>query len=196
MKYYIDCGGHFGEGLKSFIDMYKIDETWTIVSFEPNIESFEKLKKFNYNDCKIKFINKGVWIENKKMLFRPEKTTKSYGGRNDGSGSTFISNDDWNIKTADNKGAGDFLDSYEVDVIDFDYFLKSLEDVEFLLVKMDIEGSEYSILRKLIETGTISLIDQLYVEFHDWAMSTESKDSTALLIETIKNKGVDIKKWV
>ena len=41
MKYFIDCGGHHGEGLKSFIEMYNIDKTWEIYSFEPNKDSFE-----------------------------------------------------------------------------------------------------------------------------------------------------------
>lgn len=195
MKYYIDCGGHFGEGLKSFIDMYNIDESWTIMSFEPNIEAFNILKEFKYKNCNIQFINKGIWIENKKMKFRPEKTSISYGGKNDGAGSTFIEENDWNIKNNNNIGGGEFLEEYEVEVIDFDELLLSLKNVEFLLVKMDIEGSEYTILRKIIETKSIQIINDIYVEFHDWAMTSETDKSTDDLIKSINSIGINIKKW-
>lgn len=196
MKYYIDLGGHFGEGLRSFIDMYNIDETWKIISFEPNIESFNILKVFNYKNCNIEFINKGVWVENKTLKFRPEKTSISYGSRNDGAGSTFIDGDDWNIKNNNNIGGGDFLDEYNIEVIDFNEFLLNLKEVDFLLVKMDIEGSEYEILRRIIKTNSISIINDIYVEFHDWAMKSENVYTTNELINTIENKGVNIKKWI
>ena len=43
---------------------------------------------------------------------------------------------------------------------------------------MDIEGAEYGILRKLLNEGTINLIDILHVEFHDRLMPAESEEST------------------
>lgn len=198
MKYYIDCGGHFGEGMKNFIDMYSIDENWKIITFEPNIESFEILKNFKYKNCNIEFNNRGVWIKNEKMKFRPEKTSISYGQNVDGAASTFIKESDWFIKNPNNTGAGDFLleNEYDIEVIDFESLLKELVDVEFLLVKMDIEGCEYEILRKLIQTETIKIIDDLYVEFHDWAMNSETNQSTEEIINKITQMGVNIKKWI
>ena len=159
MKYFIDCGGHHGEGLKSFIEMYNIDETWKIYSFEPNKDSFEVLKEFKYNNCNIEFINAGVWISNSKLTFNVETTSALYGSKEDGAGSTFVKLDNWNIKHPGNMCAGDYLNSYEVDVVNFSEFIRSLVDVDFLLVKLDVEGSEYDILRNIITDNSISLIN-------------------------------------
>jgi FkbM family methyltransferase len=196
MKYFIDCGGHHGEGLKSFIEMYNIDETWKVFSFEPNKDSFDILKDFKYNRCNIEFINVGIWISNSKLTFNVETTSPSYGSKEDGAGSTFVDLKNWNVKHPGNMGVGDYISSYEVDVINFSDFLKSLKDVEFLLVKMDVEGSEYDILRNIINDDSISVINDLYVEFHDWAMSSESSLTTNNLITIISDKGINIKRWI
>jgi FkbM family methyltransferase len=196
MKYFIDCGGHHGEGLKSFIEMYNIDETWKVFSFEPNKDSFDILKDFKYNRCNIEFINAGIWISNSKLTFNVETTSPSYGSKEDGAGSTFVDLKNWNVKHTGNMGVGDYISSYEVDVINFSDFLKSLKDVEFLLVKMDVEGSEYDILRNIINDDSISVINDLYVEFHDWAMSSESSLTTNNLITIISDKGINIKRWI
>lgn len=195
MKYFIDCGGHHGERLKHFIDLYNIDPTWKIYTFEPNIESFEILKKVEYKGCDINAINSGIWIENSKLTFRPETTQPKYGGRNDGEGSTFMKADNWKIKSINNPGAGDFLQSYEIAVVDLSDFIKNLEDKEYLLIKMDIEGSEYNVLRRLIETEVINDIDDLHVEFHHWAMSSENIETTRDLIKEIEELDVNIRDW-
>tara|TARA_B100000579_G_C22849354_1_gene866351 strand:+ start:670 stop:1290 length:621 start_codon:yes stop_codon:yes gene_type:complete len=55
----------------------------------------------------------------------------------------------------------------EVGAVDFSDFLKTTHDPNMRhVVKMDIEGAEYAVLRKLIKDGTIYLIDDLFVEFH------------------------------
>mmetsp|Transcript_37905 Transcript_37905/g.38593 ORF Transcript_37905/g.38593 Transcript_37905/m.38593 type:complete len:81 (+) Transcript_37905:859-1101(+) len=35
-----------------------------------------------------------------------------------------------------------------------------------VICKMDIEGSEYDVLRRIFTSGIIKLFDELYVEFH------------------------------
>ena len=195
MKYFIDCGGHHGERLKHFIDLYKIDSSWKIYSFEPNRESFNILKSVQYNNCDINPVNSGIWTFDGELKFNPETTNQKYGGNNDGEGSTFMPIENWHIKSESNTGAGDFLDSYIIGVTDLSRFINDLEDKEYLLVKMDIEGSEYPVLRHLIKNAAISKIDDLHVEFHDWAMSTEDSSSTDSLISEIEKLGINIRRW-
>jgi FkbM family methyltransferase len=195
MKYFIDCGGHHGERLKHFVDLYNIDHTWKIYSFEPNKESFNILKGVEYKDCNINPINSGVWTSDGELKFNPETTNPKYGGNNDGEGSTFMSLDNWHIKSANNPGAGDFIDSYIIPVRDLSRFIDELDDKEYLLVKMDIEGSEYPVLKHLIKEKTISKIDDLHVEFHHWAMTTEDHGTTNNLINEIRELGVNIRDW-
>jgi FkbM family methyltransferase len=173
--------------------LHKIDSSWKIYSFEPNRESFNVLKNVEYKDCNINSINSGIWTFDGELEFNPEKTNPKYGGNQDGEGSTFMTLENWRIKIPSNPGAGDFIDSYIVDVTDLSKFIENLEDREYLLIKMDIEGSEYPVLRHLIKEGTISKIDDLYVEFHDWAMATEDSNTTSSLIQEIKNLGINIR---
>lgn len=193
MKYFLDFGGH---GMIHFIDQYNIDNTWTVYTFEPNRESFKILKDIKYKDCNIHPINKGIWISNSVLTFNPETTSESYGSSNDGAGSTFLELNDWNIKNGGNWGAGKFNESYDVETINISSFIRGLENTDFLLIKMDIEGSEYTVLRKMIEDDTIDMVNDIYVEFHDWAMDSETEQSTNDIINTIKSKGVNIKKWI
>jgi len=193
MKYFIDCGGHFGEGLKHFADSYRCDKNWKIFTFEPNKESFDILKKVTYKDVPITCFNLGIWTEDTKLYFNPET---SPSGETTGAGSTFVKKEDWNIKIPGNTGAGDYKDKYEIEVIDFSKFLKELKNPEFVLVKMDIEGSEYAVLRSLIADGSIGIINEIHCEFHDWAMKSENKESTKELINQIEQLGVKINKWI
>ena len=36
-KVYLDIGGNKGQGLRKFMEMYQMDESWTIETFEPEI---------------------------------------------------------------------------------------------------------------------------------------------------------------
>lgn len=68
----------------------------------------------------------------------------------------------------------------KVESIDFANFLKSTAtESDRVIVKLDIEGSEYAVLARLIDTGAIYLIDDLICEFH-------KKGTTALDREDYK----------
>ncbi len=62
----------------------------------------------------------------------------------------------------------------QVPMVDFAAFLKKLiesaedtdREIEWLAVKLDIEGDEFPLLRHLIDTGVINVIDLLWVEWH------------------------------
>jgi FkbM family methyltransferase len=41
---------------------------------------------------------------------------------------------------------------------------------DHITIKMDIEGAEYAILEKMIEEGTIRMVDEILIEWHDWLM--------------------------
>ena len=75
-----------------------------------------------------------------------------------------------------------------VDIVDFDFFIKSLNQ-RIKLIKMDVEGVEIEIINKLLDTGTIFLIDKLVVETHEDKIP-ELKQSTGLLKKRIKQMGI------
>jgi hypothetical protein len=53
----------------------------------------------------------------------------------------------------------------EEDIISF---LKSFSKDDFVVVKMDIENSEWCVIPEMIRTGVIGLIDELALEVHFW----------------------------
>jgi FkbM family methyltransferase len=58
--------------------------------------------------------------------------------------------------------------SLTVQAIDFSDFLRrNFRDEDFLVLKLDIEGAEVPVLKKLIAEKTIYLIDELFMECHD-----------------------------
>ena len=66
---------------------------------------------------------------------------------------------------------------------------------DLIYCKMDIEGSEFFVLRHLIETGEIAKINTLFVEFHPINIAGESARTIDDLLSQIKSHGVDVKMW-
>jgi len=63
-------------------------------------------------------------------------------------------------------------------VIDFcAWFDEHIHFEDTVIVKMDIEGAEYVILDKLIETKLISRINHLFVEFHAFCILDDKKET-------------------
>lgn len=73
-----------------------------------------------------------------------------------------------------------------VDILDI------IPDAPFVL-KLDAEGAEYDILERLIESGKHTLIDRLYVEWHDSKMTS---DNFARQVTIINYFGKRIKPWL
>lgn len=48
------------------------------------------------------------------------------------------------------------------------YISQSFSHDDYLVLKLDIEGAEYNILERLIETQVLLRIKELYVEYHPW----------------------------
>lgn len=166
----IDCGANVGEVTQHLC------KTGAIVhSFEPNPYAFEKLKKRFANNSNVHCYQKGVFIKNDIMkLYLHE-----FSGKDElhwSGGSSLL----------DFKG-NVLKDKYiEIQVIDLCEFIKSLNS-KIRLLKMDVEGVECKIIKKLINTGIIAKIDYLFVETHDDRIP-ELKAETEEIREIIKNK--------
>jgi FkbM family methyltransferase len=186
-KIFLDCGSHHLEGLKAFFERKIIDETFEIHTFEANPECRikDRLKNFKLKNCKVH--EAAVWISDGTLLFNQENHEESksrypYDGisKIDGWGSSVYG------IGYEHKG---YSTPIEVKSIDFGNFVNKLEE-SYIICKMDIEGSEFEVLKKMIEDNSISRISKLYVEFHDRFMPKEKNKNK--IIEKIQSKGVDI----
>jgi hypothetical protein len=54
-----------------------------------------------------------------------------------------------------------------VKILNFSNLIQTFSNInDFIVVKLDIEGSEFDVLDELIITGFIKYINELYIEFH------------------------------
>lgn len=164
---FIDCGYHFGEGLSTFVTKLGIDSTWDIYAFEanPHCDITNDSKKFS--NLNITPFNKAVWIEDGTAIFNIQP--------NAGQGSF--------IKDIDSSHT--YTESRLVETVNFAKFVNQFED-KTIYCKMDIEGAEFPVLRSLLETGAISKIKELWVEWHDVDLDYESPETVKTLTENIQ----------
>lgn len=157
-KVFIDLGTHYGEGLRDFIKRYNMDSSWIIHTFEANPRSYQVFIK-NYLHMTPYVIphNLAVSDRNGMTTINTEIYREEIGT---GQGSSIIPLNNWNTNQT-------FQDSLEVPSIDISEFIsKHFSKDDFIVLKMDIEGSEYDVLEKMIGDDSISLINEIYIEWH------------------------------
>jgi FkbM family methyltransferase len=193
MKYFIDCGTHLFQGLQMFDKIYNFDNNWTIYSFEANPITFQESIKYKPN----KF--KNLIHENKAVSTQNSRIKINCDIRNDngmGQGSNILKNP----PNMDITYGGIF--SYvekEVDSFDFIEFIKTLKNIELLIVKFGIEGEEFNILEKLISSDSYKIVNKYYIEFHERFFINQLSEYQELknkYIKYIKENGCQLEEWI
>jgi FkbM family methyltransferase len=86
-------------------------------------------------------------------------------------------------------------DDIEIESIDLSkWIMDNFSKEDHIVMKMDIEGSEYKVLPKMIHDGSIDYINSIYVEWHDWQMPNKHGE-TQLLKSIFKKKNLNIIDW-
>lgn len=185
MKVFLDFGGNKGQGLKEFVKMYNMDSTWTIETFEPN-ENCE-IERYLPN-MSIKINNSAIWVYNGFVNF------SNMIENNEGSSvECLMSEGDCLNPNSDSFRKHDNIIS--VKCLDISEVLERYRGYDLVVVKMDIEGSEFKVLRKAISDDSISIINDLYVEWHHVYVVGEDIQSVNKLKSEIINKGIKLSEW-
>jgi FkbM family methyltransferase len=141
----IDIGGYKGEWTANMLIKYGCKS----IIYEP-IPNFA-------NICKDKFrFNKNVEVINAAVGGSTRKTFFSFA---DNGTSEFVNNTD---------------DKIEADVLDIAEIL-DMHKSEIGCIKMNIEGGEYELLERLIESNKIKRIKSLLIQFHTQPENFESR---------------------
>lgn len=186
---FIDCGFHHGEGLKHFVEKLNIYTTgWTIIAFEPNpaCRAKQRLRRETDYDPKIFVWESAVWIKDGYVAFRQENHMISKSG-SPTDGTSVV--DGWASQVADVNGQWPGLSEIPIEVpcIDFSKFLGQFPEDRFnVFCKMDIEGSEFAVLRKCLNDGTAKIMKRLWIEFHERFVPGEDAQTKAELIDQLK----------
>jgi len=166
----IDCGANVG----NVTELLRTSGA-TIHCFEPNPYAFEVLKKRFSDVNNVYCYQQAVSDENSRQkLFFQENSDDDEVRWSPGSS---LLPSKINVRK----------DKYiEVEVIDLCEFILSL-NAQVKILKMDIEGTECVVLKKLINLGIIDKIDYVFVETHDHKIA-ELREETNSLRELVKSK--------
>ncbi len=140
---FIDAGAHLGEVTDAFkgTDLYH-EYSWEIYAIEADSHFAQKITKA----ADVTVINKAAWTY-------------------DGTLNFFLA------LPGDTRSSVYHLEEYNktkvsVECFDFGAWIKSeFRKEDYLILSMDMAGSEYEVLDKMIRDGSIEYVDRLYVEF-------------------------------
>jgi len=184
---FIDCGSNLGQGFKFFRKYFTLD-IFDYILIEPNPNCIKELKKLT--NKKITLIQKGVWSsEGSVKFYGISETNNKYS-----SGGSFLQNHNslWYKTNKENY--------HELNTISLSKLLKEKKDnYDVIILKMDIESSEYEVLPSIIKDKSIDLIDHIFIEFH--GKYFKIKDQLKYqkieqeLKKIIKSRGVGFTNW-
>ena len=164
-KIFLDCGTHYGEGLEQISNIHNMDESWEIYTWEANPHSHRIFKSKHNLDLNITSYLSAVNTFDGTIPLNIETLPNTdYRTSITGEATTIM---DLNLIHKINSYGNTFSSNMNVSCIDFSKWIFnncSLEDL--VIIKFDIEGSEYDILEKMIEDDTIKLVNEMYIEWH------------------------------
>jgi len=168
----LDCGANIGA-----ITSYLAVTGATIYAFEPDPVAFKILSERFRNKKNITCINKGVWDKDASIkLYKHREMKKDETSFTTGSS---IVSDKKNV---------DVGSSYEIEVIDLVNFIRQLNK-KVDLVKVDVEGAEIEILKKIIIEDAHSLFHTMYIETHETKIPGQAEELNAIK-QRMKEKGI------
>lgn len=192
-KIFIDLGHHKGQGLREFVPKLGIDHSWPIYCWEANPNSWKYMDVCPVVDGRPLNVVK-IHAAALDYTGVAEMALESNNGANDGWGSSVIPRF---------KAPGlDHDKKIKVPCIRFAEWLASLACTHIRLgdgceihIKMDIEGSEFRVLRDILHYRRLmtpdgpklaSMISSLHVEWHERFMQDlDAADIKKMLVEKL-----------
>lgn len=189
MNYLLDCGTHFFEGLKKLDKIYHFDSNWTIYSFEANPITFNKSIAYKPDFPHLEHINAAISDTNGFATVYCEKHQNDCGEASNILMQPPIIDIQYNNSL-------EYSQTHTIATYDLYEIIKKITNHDMIVIKMDIEGSEFQVLPKIIQKSDIH-IDYLYIEFHERFFPDIKKyqNLKKQYIEELKNKKTEIVLW-
>lgn len=176
MNIFYDLGSHLFEGLEKFNEFYKFDNTWKIYCFEANPHTFKASLKIKaespwLQNLNIEMINAAVSNKNGTTDFECyfDADKNSY---TDVGSTTLTLRDSFFKEVHKDSTYANMGDDYcrveSIQTLSFSEFLRKHTNYgDQVIVKMDIEGSEFDTLTDMIMNNTHYLVKTIYIEWHE-----------------------------
>ena len=162
-KIFLDVGSHKGQSIRQFYKEIEDASEWLIYSFEPLFDNiFDK-----YNN--VIFIKAAVSVEDGMLDIFPVP--------DEGQGGTTIK--------GKLTGSIDYKSAKRVNCIDFvRWFKKNINEEDFVIVKINIEGGEYSLMKHLPEI--LPNIDGMHIKLHHNKFESDVKSELLTIYNNFK----------
>lgn len=169
----IDCGANIGDITALFLGRGA-----QVICFEPDPMAFSALLKRFGDNPRIRLINSAVSDQNGKASFYLHKDRRDGGGEEYTVSSSLLRE----------KKNVDAQKGIVVELTDLSEYVSALgRKVDVL--KLDVEGAEISILKKMIREGTYADIGLMLVETHETKIPGHDRE-VADIRELIREKGI------
>jgi len=168
----IDCGANDGTEISLFLK-----SGCQVYAFEPNPDAFSVLHNRFKGNRKVLCLNQAVLDRNGKMKLYLHLNSRQNRIKWSTGSSLYYK-----------KGNVSEHDSVIVSVVDLSEFINKL-NTRIRLLKIDIEGAEYAVINKLINTGVVNKIDYILVETHKIDDDDLNKAANELM-RAIKKRGI------
>lgn len=153
MKIFIDLGAYDGDTIEKALRLYPNFDFF--YAFEPYPPNLEKLRRKYKDNKKIIIFDKAAATFDGRAKFFLHKNIKNKNGSDEGS------------TLEESKNNIDLNNFVEVQTMDFSKFiLENFNTSDQIVLKIDIEGTEYELLEKMIRNESIKLISKLFCEWH------------------------------
>ena len=176
-KIFLDAGAWNGISVSMFRKFWDNHEEFEIYSFACNPKYKNKFKKLDVN-----FINKAIWIFDGFINFY--LCDDGYGN-------------DWGSTLLKNKISGniDLNNPIEVGCIDFSkWIMDNFSKTDYIILKIDVEGSEWEVLPKMMKDGSIDYINELYGEWHVDKIGKTEND-LCIIESNLKKYNLKMRHW-
>ena len=181
-KVFLDLGSNNGCSVRTFRRFYEDHKQYEIHCFEANPELWD------HYDANLEWM-RGVTLHKKAV------------GVADGTQTFYISQSHTSSTLEVDKDSGGGITEAEVEVIDFGRWVKQEFTIDdYIVMKMDIEGSEYEVLGKMFLDGSINYISDLYGELHATKMlrypsPAEEREVNNNLLKKLEKSGLVMWEW-
>lgn len=186
------------KAIKEIASLYNIDSTWKCYSFEANPYTYMASRNI-YRDLiaegyDITHANAAVYVKDGSISIKCVTDISD----------PYISQ---RSNVMDDADSSDFLSKGTDPEQQREVMVKSIDFVQFLLdnvtpndyvvVKMDVEGAEFGIIERLLETGAYELINDFYCEFHEnfYKSNKRFEQRKKEYINALVNAGVNVGIW-
>ncbi|KAK1354437.1 Methyltransferase [Heracleum sosnowskyi] len=194
---YVDVGARsYGSSIGGWFQKFypKQDKAFDIYAIEADKAFYKEYK----SKKRVTLLPYAAWVRNESLFFEINRKAirkTEEKGRGLGKDQAVLST--WNFVTDLDRIMG----------FDFANWLKNtVSETDFVVVKMDVEGAEFHLIPKLVETGAICLIDEMFLACHynRWkrccpGMRISKYPKTYAeclnLFSSLREKGIPVHQW-